>query len=68
MRRFRVVYQCSGCENPICDGDLYYKTPYGYFCSDCTETGTAEYKEDTPNLDDLFGNPTEELDKLTIWR
>lgn len=62
--RFKVVYQCSGCENPICDGDHYFKTPYGYFCADCVEQGDAEFKEDY--LDKMFGNPLEELDRLSI--
>ena len=66
--RFKVVYQCSGCDNPICDGDHYYKTPYGYFCSDCTEAGTAVFEDYENRLDDLMEKPAEELDKLTIRR
>ena len=41
----KVVYQCSGCENPIRDGDKYVKTPYGCFCSKCYKEGIADYNE-----------------------
>ena len=65
--RFKVVYQCSSCENPIRDGDKYVKTKYGYFCDDCFEIGYAKYQEEKPTLDEMFAESLAQLDKLSIW-
>lgn len=46
--RIKVVYQCSGCDNPICDGDRYVRTPYGNFCENCYKVETAEYQDTDP--------------------
>lgn len=61
----KVVSQCSGCDNPICDGDRYVHTDYGDFCADCYTIETAVYHEDT-TLDDFFGDIAEQLKGLTI--
>lgn len=65
--RMKVVYQCSGCDNPICDGDRFIRTKYGDFCTDCYTEETAVYHEEEPSLDDMFPDLDKDLKKLSIW-
>lgn len=45
QRRSSPLFECVNCECGICDGDEYFETPSGEYCTDCIKEYISDMRK-----------------------